>query len=346
MRILSQTIPSGANVHKNFLPVFRTLLGLVAMVYIFRSIYLLQISDPGNWKNTLHLTPISALLLLFVLLLMSLNWGVEVLKWKILSSKLEQLSVVKLIKSVLFGISLGMITPKRTGEFAGRIMLLSPGYRFKGLLLNTAGSMSQLFVTLLMGTTGLLIMMKSFPDGTFLQNSGLKLNSDLILTIGIFWTISLPAILYFITHTGFRFNKNSKTASRFNNLFDTFSYLSVTDIFVLFSLSLFRYFIFASQFWILLIIAGLYVPIIDFFALVSVIYLLMALIPLSAIWELGVRGSVALFVFGLYFSESIAFQPAVIAASTGLWFINLALPALAGSIMAMGSDCRNQFQDA
>ncbi len=268
------------------------------------------------------------------------------IKWKILTRKMEELSILKLAKSILIGVSLGMITPKRTGEFAGRIMVLSPGNRLKGMLLNTAGSMSQLFITFLMGSAGLLAMLQFLPEGTFLQNSGLKLNSDLILTMGISWSIILPAFIYFLIHTEFRFKKNSKITSRLNNVLDTFSCLSVADLMRLLLLSFLRYVVFAFQFWLLLIISGLYVPVIDFFALVAVIYLLMAMIPLSAIWELGVRGSVSLFVFGWYFPEGMAFQPAVITASTGIWFINLALPALAGSIIAMGNEFRNQTQNA
>lgn len=345
MRILLQSIPSGANVHKNFLPLLRVVLGLAAMVYLFHTIYQLYISESQSWAVFFQFSPLSVFLLFIVLFLMPLNWGIEMIKWKILTRKIEELSTVKIAKSILIGISLGMITPKRTGEFAGRIMMLSPGNRLKGLLLNTAGSMSQLFITFLMGSAGLLAMIQLIPVDTFLKNSNLKQNSDLILTMGIFLAFSIPALLFFLSHTGFRFKNSSKNASRINTLFNTFSCLSVADLSGLLSLSFLRYFVFAFQFWLLLIISGIHVPVIVFFALVSVMYLLMALIPLSAIWELGIRGSVALFVFGLYFPEGMAFQPAVIAASTGLWFINLALPALTGSIIAMRSDFCNQIQD-
>jgi uncharacterized membrane protein YbhN (UPF0104 family) len=346
MRILSQSIPSGAKVHKNFLPLLRTILGLAAMVYLIQSIYQVYISDSHFWTGFWQFSPLSALLLFIVLLMMPLNWGIEMIKWRILTRKIEKLSTAKIAKSILIGISLGMITPRRTGEFAGRIMMLSPGNRLKGLLLNTAGSMSQLFITLLWGTAGLIAILKFLPEEKLLNSPGFMLNYDLILTLGIIFTLSIPILIGFLSNSGFRLRNNSRIASHLNNLFDTFSCLSVNDLLGLFMLSFVRYIVFVFQFWILMIVAGLHVPVIDFFALAAVIYLLMALIPLSAIWELGVRGSVALFVFGLYFPEGILFQPAVIAASTGLWIINLALPALAGSILTMGISFRNQIQDA
>lgn len=345
MRILSQSIPLGANVHKNFLPILRVVLGLAAMVYLFHTIYQLYISESQSWTVFFQFSPLSVSLLFVVLLLMPLNWGIEMIKWKILTSKIEELSTLKIAKSILIGISLGMITPKRTGEFAGRIMMLSPGNRLKGLLINSAGSMSQLFITLFWGTTGLIAILKFLPEGKLLKSPGIMLNYDIILTLGIIFTLSIPVIIGFLSNSGFRLRNKSRIASHLNNLFNTFSCLSINDLLGLFMLSFVRYIVFVFQFWILMIVAGLHVPVTDFFNLAAVIYLLMALIPLSAIWELGVRGSVALFVFGMYFPEGILFQPVVIAASTGLWIINLALPAIAGSIMAMRSNFCYQIQN-
>ena len=42
MKILSQAIPSGANVHKNFLPLLRCIPGLTAMVYLILASNLLK----------------------------------------------------------------------------------------------------------------------------------------------------------------------------------------------------------------------------------------------------------------------------------------------------------------
>jgi len=70
--------------------------------------------------------------------------------------------------------------------------------------------------------------------------------------------------------------------------------------------------------------------------LISLIYFTMAIIPTIALTELGIRGSVALYFFGLYVGKFPLIDGTnnigVFAASTILWMINVGLPALIGSI--------------
>jgi len=81
-----------------------------------------------------------------------------------------------------------------------------------------------------------------------------------------------------------------------------------------------------------------HLPFLIAFMLIALIYLLMMLIPTLTITELGIRGSVTLTVFGLYFektglwNEQLSFS--VLAASSMVWLINLALPALLGAMLS------------
>ena len=68
-------------------------------------------------------------------------------------------------------------------------------------------------------------------------------------------------------------------------------------------LSLFRYLIFSTQFFLLLRIFGADLPIVQGIILIPVIYLMMAMVPTIALTELGIRGSVSIFVIGLYFKK-------------------------------------------
>jgi hypothetical protein len=65
-------------------------------------------------------------------------------------------------------------------------------------------------------------------------------------------------------------------------------------------------------------------------------YYALAAIPTIALTELGVRGSVVIFLFELYFSKSGLYTEAiglaVFTASSALWLINIILPALVGTI--------------
>ena len=65
-------------------------------------------------------------------------------------------------------------------------------------------------------------------------------------------------------------------------------------------------------------------------------YFIMAIIPTIALTELGIRGSVALYFFGIYAGRFPVLEGTanigVFAASTILWMINLGIPALIGTI--------------
>jgi hypothetical protein len=62
----------------------------------------------------------------------------------------------------------------------------------------------------------------------------------------------------------------------------------------------------------------------------------MAVIPTIALTEIGVRGTVSLFIFGLYLSPediwSEQVKLGIASASTMLWIFNLALPAILGTL--------------
>jgi len=61
----------------------------------------------------------------------------------------------------------------------------------------------------------------------------------------------------------------------------------------------------------------------------------MAAIPTIALAEIGIRGSVAVYVFKFYFeyihNTEVINPLAIIAASSVLWLVNLALPAIVGT---------------
>jgi hypothetical protein len=69
---------------------------------------------------------------------------------------------------------------------------------------------------------------------------------------------------------------------------------------------------------------------------IPVMYLVLAAIPTAALTELGVRGSVAVFLFALVggsTATSAEWTLAIISATTLIWLLNIALPSLAGVLV-------------
>jgi len=61
---------------------------------------------------------------------------------------------------------------------------------------------------------------------------------------------------------------------------------------------------------------------------ISVIYLLMAVVPIISIGEPGLRVSFSLILFSIFTNQAVA----VFSASILLWIINVAVPAVLGSL--------------
>jgi len=90
--------------------------------------------------------------------------------------------------------------------------------------------------------------------------------------------------------------------------------------------------VFSAQYLILLDTFGVEMLWWQGFLMNAVIYLVMALVPTIAVVELGLRGKVSLYFLGLLSNNTAA----IIAATVGIWLINLLLPAVLGSILLLG----------
>jgi uncharacterized membrane protein YbhN (UPF0104 family) len=336
MRLITNTLALSANVHKNFLPLIRIIIAFTAVSYITYLFYSVDKTQINLWQQTISLSYYSATLFLLVFGLMFINWGLEGIKWKLLSSKLEPLSWKQIFYGIYYGITLGMITPRRTGEFAGRILALSPGNRMSGLALFTAGSLCQLAVTLILGTWSvfaLIYLFQGFNISGFIEAK--HISTLIIYSLILF--LLVVSVLLFVP-----LGKNIVKLKKLKRWLKPFDLLSYSDIAKLLIISFFRYFVFIIQFYLLLDLFGFRLTFAVAFHLISLNYLIMTMLPISAIWEVVVRGSVATFVFGLYSGSSAisGMEISVLTATTFLWIINLGIPGLAGGFMGLNYQLR------
>jgi hypothetical protein len=84
-------------------------------------------------------------------LLVIVNWGLEALKWQLLLRHSIPVRWFDALKYVLSGVTLGFITPGRTGEFAGRMILLPEGKRLQTIVLSMLGGMAQIIPIVIFG---------------------------------------------------------------------------------------------------------------------------------------------------------------------------------------------------
>ncbi len=260
------------------------------------------------------------ILLVFVLFLLPFNLGIETLKWKILVSKLESFPIKNALKSVLAGISTSIFLPGRTGEFTGRIFTLTPGNRAKAIALSFSGNLSQLLLTLSLGITGLLFFHNEVEIPFFDNLVIYILLLSILITIMFFIYIS-PWIVDYILRLF------PKTNRKFGKYFTGYYSLNKKVLITILVLSFLRYCVFTMQFFLALRLCNVDIPLYPGVAAIATVYLALAILPLATFNELAVRCSFSAIVIGILSSNVMG----IIIASSLIWFINLAIPALIGN---------------
>ena len=261
---------------------------------------------------------------------MLLNWGIEAFKWQLLLRPLEKLSFINSFKSVLAGCSITMLTPNRIGEYGGRILYVKEENRLDAIPLTILGSVSQLFITVLMGTLG-LIYLKYFSEDKQLFNSLPAYTEDILLYISTSGAVFL-ILIYLRVGLLVRLLNKIKSLRKIAAhivLLDTFSGKQLLRILFL---SFLRYMVFILQFILLLQIMQVQISFFTCFRLLTVFYLVMAIAPTIGFTELPMRAAASLEILQIYSNNLIGIQ----AASLGIWIINLVIPAIIGSLLIFG----------
>ena len=261
-----------------------------------------------------------------VILMMLLNWFLESLKWRFLISKIEKVSIKRSIRAIFSGITVSAFTPNRVGEYGGRVFCLEKADRIKGVLITVIGSMAQLVTTIVFGSIGILLLPNLMPEfDSLLSNIVFAYPIMLFLLIllnVLLVTLFLNASVFSVVLSKIKFFRKFK---KYNEVFSFYNSSELLEI-LLYSVG--RYIVFTTQFFILLQVFDVQIGYIDAMILITTMLLVISIIPTIAITEIGIRGSIALFLFGLVSVNAIG----ILSATFVMWVINLLLPALIGTI--------------
>ena len=281
--------------------------------------------------------PFVKIIIIILLLLMVVNWLIETLKWRYLIMKIERISFRNSVIAVLTGVTVSIFTPNRVGEYFGRAFLLREASPLKAILLTIVGSMSQLLVTVFIGSAALLVFLPLY----FPFSGSWNLAMYLGLLAGIVTANVAFLLLYFNVPllgslSGWVERKNWERINSYLKVLNEFTRRELLNVLLM---SLLRYMVFSFQFFLVLRLFGIPVTANQAVMAIPVIYLALAAIPTVALSELGVRGSVAIFVLGIITTSTLAgasmpggLSLAIVSATTVLWIINLAIPALTGAV--------------
>ncbi len=305
--------------------VFKLIIVGVSFYFIFRQIFYKQELDQIKAGFAAMITSrIDYLKLSVVFFLMFINWALEAQKWRLLVVKYENISFWAAYEAIFTGVTISLFTPNRIGEYAGRIFHLENADLIKASLASVIGSIAQLIASYIFGILGLLYLYPVYFSSLNLITPTKYFIIVIIVIIGIIVSVVLFLNSFIFTAI---INKIS-VLGKLRKYGKIFSYYTKNELMVLLSLSSLRYLVFSVQYYLLLRIFEVNIPVFDGFMMVFAVFLVLAIIPTISIAELGIRGSVALFFFGLISGNSLG----IITASFALWLINLALPAIIGSL--------------
>lgn len=290
---------------------------MLSCFYIFIFFQNGKINLSVVYQRYLTLTSPQFVILGVTLVLLVFNWGMEALKWKILLNKLQKLSFLECYKAVVAGTTVSLWIPNRVGEYLGRVLFLDQDKRIRGILSTIVGSVSQLFITIILGSIGLL-----FYSWDVFNHGFVRLTLLGIVALVIF------LLLLFYFNIGQISNLLPASINRkkwLRKLLLVFKQYKTKDLGKVLFLSFLRYAIFSTQFYLLLKLNGFSETGFMVFMVIALMYLAQTIIPSNAFTDIGLRG-----ISSAIFLKLVPEVSAVIAASYEIWFINLLLPALIG----------------
>src|SRR5262249_10330445 len=158
----------------------------------------------------------------------------------------------------------------------------------RSVSLTIIGSISQLIITMVLGTVGLLLM----KDKLVFQFPGAAA-ADIWMRVlaGALAAVSFGCILFYFRLTWLvRCCVKMSVSEKWLKHIRVIEDLNVTILLRVLCLSAGRYIVFVCQYVLLLQVMHVAVPVREAFWLVTVLYLILALIPTVALLEVGIRG--------------------------------------------------------
>lgn len=255
--------------------------------------------------------------IIFLLILSFFNWFFEILKWKKLVNSIKDILFKNAFEQSLGSLTASIITPNRIGEYGAKAMYYSSEYRKRILLLNLLGNILQMCSTLLFGCIGLFFFITIYG----LELNYIKASHFLILIISI-----TAFSTFIITQNKFKIKGFSiKKIKQF------YKQLPSKTIRTGLMLSITRYIIFSFQFYYLLVMFGVDLQYINAMIVITSMYLLSSIIPSIFIFDVIIKGSLAVYLFGLIGVNELT----ILSIITLMWLLNFVLPSLFGSYFVL-----------
>jgi uncharacterized membrane protein YbhN (UPF0104 family) len=272
-------------------------------------------NDQLDWRqfvSTLeHKKPFGIIFL--ILLLTFLNRFLEILKWQNLAGYIRPVTLWQSTEQVLAAVTAAIFTPNGIGEYAAKALYFKKTEAKTVIFLNLICNGIQLIIAVIAGLIGLLtfnIMYDVVPNHTLL----IIIAGLTGLALLIFSSRNITIKGYSLSTLAEKINEIPKAIHRKNNLLAVLRYLSIIHQ---------HYFIFLAF--------DVQLPYFVMINAIAAVYFVGSSLPNFTFLDFAVRGSVAVYFFGILgLNEWI-----VVFAATLQWLLNIVLPVSIGSYFVL-----------
>ena len=255
--------------------------------------------------------------IVFLMFLSTFNWLFEIIKWQHLASFIQKISFINSLEQSLGSLTASLFTPNRVGEYGVKAMYFKLSKSKKIVAMNLLSNCLQMTVTTLLGIIGLSLYLLKYPlDIAYYKVFKFGV---ILLIIVLFPLIGLAKTKFSIKGISFQ------TAKSFYSKIPIALYVKV------FLFSLIRYMIFSFQFYFLLTLFGVKLSYFDSMVIITSMYFLASIIPIISIFDVVLKGSVAIFLFSTIGISNIIILSTILL----MWFFNVALPSLIGAVFVL-----------
>lgn len=245
------------------------------------------------------------------------NWFLEIVKWQQLVTPIKNIGFKNALEQTLGALTASLFTPNRIGEYGAKAMYYTKDYRKRILLMNLIGNLLQMGITLLFGCIGIYFFVMEFQ---------VVLNVSNVLQLLIIGLIGISILVFFVPKTkltikGFSFEKISTFIKNYPMKIMAYGVV----------LSLLRYLIFSFQFYFFLLLFGIEITYLHAIMVITSMYLLASIIPSIFIFDVVVKGSVAVYLFGFMGVNAVT----ILSIVTLMWLFNFVIPSVFGSYFVL-----------
>jgi Lysylphosphatidylglycerol synthase TM region len=324
------------------------IVALILFVYIYFQILPKQDVLQSGWKmahgNNLFLW--CSIILLFV------NMLLEVVKWQLLTSNVIPVTFQKVAGSYLTGMAVSVLTPGRVGEYPARVLYLYDGGASgtkrtrQAVALATVAvyaAITQVLAVVLFSIFGAVVCYQliarnckfvatSVSSGCTVYFVNMRHNVGEVA----FWGIGISFVILFLATILLfknRLKHKKRQPLRWQRQLSRYIRMVKRVPFNIFTaallLSMFRYAVYSAQYLLLFKWLHADVPFWEGFGMLTLFFLVITILPSFFLADLGVRGSVGLWLFKLLTTNTAG----IVAATAGVWVMNILFPAVLGSFL-------------